>query len=259
MEKIKNLLRENYKYCLFLIAIGLIGGFFTARYAMEMTDPSIMAEALSQLGGEMGYIIIGTLQVVSYALIFGILGKFLSKKIGLWRELRFEKRSTLESCLLGSFGGAAVMLLDVFLFSAGAEGEAIKESLLLSLTPSSIIASFTYGGVIEEIMMRLCLMSLLAWVIWRLFFKGHDTVPTGVLIASNIAVAILFAAGHLPATAVSIGLTPMIVLRCFVLNGSMGIVFGRAYRKHGIHQAVLAHIFAHVGMKLLGFVIVTLN
>ena len=259
MEKIKNLLRENYKYCLFLIAIGLIGGFFTARYAMEMTDPSIMAEALSQLGGEIGYIIIGTLQVVSYALIFGILGKYLSKKVGLWRELKFEKKATLKSCLLGFIGGIAVMLMDVFVFSIGAESDAIKESLLLSLTPSSIIASFTYGGVFEEVMMRLFLMSLIALLIWRIFFRSDDAAPVSAMVISNILVAILFAAGHLPATAVSIGLTPMIVLRCFVLNGSMGLIFGRAYRKHGIHQAVLAHIFAHVGMKLLGFVIVTLN
>lgn len=256
---IKRYLKENLSYLLFLIVVGFIGGFFTAKYAMEMTDPEMMAEMLSQIGGETGYIIVGIVQTVSYALIFGIIGKYFSKKIGLWKELVFEKKSTLESVFAGLTGGAAIMLLDVFVFSAGTDKEAINKSLEMSLTPNSIIASFTYGGVIEEIMMRLCLMSLLAWVIWRLFFKGNDTVPTGVLIASNIVVAILFAAGHLPATAVSIGLTPMIVLRCFVLNGSMGIVFGRAYRKHGIHQAVLAHIFAHVGMKLLGFVILTLN
>jgi hypothetical protein len=255
---IKKYLKENFVYLLFLSVVGLIGGFFTAIYAMEMTDPDMMAEALAQMGGKVGYTVISTLQVVSYALIFGILGKYFSKKIGLWRELRFEKSKTVESVLAGLIGGAAIMLLDVLVFSSGAEPEAMKESLLASLTPSSIIASFTYGGIIEEVMMRLFLMSLLALLLWKLFFIREETVPTFALVISNIVVAILFAASHLPATAVSIGLSPIIVLRCFVLNGSMGLVFGRAYRKHGIHYAMLAHIFAHVGMKLLGLLIAVL-
>ena len=52
------------------------------------------------------------------------------------------------------------------------------------------------------------------------------------------------------------GLTPMIVLRCFLFNGGMGLIFGRAYRKHGIHYAMLSHIFAHVGMKLISAIII---
>ena len=255
---IKKLIKENFAYLLFLSAVGLVGGFFTAIYAMEMTDPEMMAEALAQMGGKVGYTVVGTMQVVSYALIFGILGKYFSVKVDLWRELRFEKSKTVESVLAGLIGGAAIMLLDTFVFSAGAEPEEMKESLLSSLTPSSIIASFTYGGIIEEVMMRLFLMSLLALLLWKLFFKREEAAPTSVLIISNVAVAILFAAGHLPATAVSIGLTPIIVLRCFVLNGSMGLIFGRAYRMHGIQYAMLAHIFAHVGMKLLGLLVAVL-
>ncbi len=255
---IKKYLKENFVYLLFMTAVGLVGGFFTAGYTMEMTDPEMMAEVFAQLGGEIGYVIIGTLQVVSYALIFGVLGKYFSGKVGLWRELRFEKSKTMESVLAGFIGGAAVMLLDVFVFSAGAEPEAVKESLLSSLTLNSIVASFTYGGIIEEIMMRLFLMSLIALAIWKLFFRREEAAPTSVLVISNIVVAILFAAGHLPATAVSIGLSPIIVLRCFVLNGSMGLIFGRAYRKHGIQYAMLAHIFAHVGMKFLGLLVAVL-
>lgn len=255
---IKKFIKENFAYLLFLASVGLIGGFFTAIYAMEMTDPEMMAEMLVQIGGKVGYTVIGTLQVVSYALIFGILGKYFSKKIGLWRELCFEKNSTLKSCLAGFIGGAAIILLDVLVFSAGAEPEAMKESLLASLRLSSIIASFTYGGIIEEVIMRLFLMSLLALIIWKLFWRREEFVPASALIISNIVVAILFAAGHLPSTAVSIGLSPIIVLRCFVLNGSMGLVFGRVYGKHGIHYAMLAHIFAHVGMKLLGLLVATL-
>ena len=59
--------------------------------------------------------------------------------------------------------------------------------------------------------------------------------------------ALLFAAGHLPATALTFGaLTPLLVFRCFLMNGAFGLVFGRLYRKYGIQYAVLSHILFHV-------------
>jgi hypothetical protein len=94
--------------------------------------------------------------------------------------------------------------------------------------------------------------------LWKIFCRKESTVPTKILVIANVLVAIAFAAAHLPATAMTMGLTPMIVLRCFVLNGSMGLVFGRAYIKDGIAYAMLSHIFAHVGMKLLGLIVILL-
>ena len=193
--------------------------------------------------------------MVSYALIFGLFGKLLAKKIGLWKDIRFEKTTALKTTIVGGIAGGAIMLIDVLVFSHGAAPEEIKASILSSLSLNSIAASFTYGGIIEELMMRLFLMSLIVLLLWKLFYRSKDEAPKGVLVISNLAVAILFAASHLPATAATVGLTPMLVLRCFLLNGSMGIVFGRAYRKHGIHYAMLSHIFAHVGMKLFGLVL----
>ena len=254
--KIKEVLKNNYKYWLFLIAVGIVGGIFTGFYALEITDPAILEEALLQVGGEAVYILISTIQVISYALIFGILGKFIAGKAGLLREVKFDKKTTVKIALIGLVGGALVMVLDTFIFTSGADGEATRESIELSLSVSSIIASFTYGGIIEEIMMRLFLMSLIALLLWKIFSKKSETIPTWTLVLANVLTAMLFAASHLPATAISMGLTPMIVLRCFLFNGGMGLIFGSAYRKYGIHYAMLSHIFAHVGMKLFGAIII---
>ena len=57
-----------------------------------------------------------------------------------------------------------------------------------------------YGGVMEELLMRLFLMSLLAFLGWKLFFRREKQSPTGVIIAANVLAALLFAAGHLPVT-----------------------------------------------------------
>ena len=254
--KIKEVLKNNYKYWLFLIAVGIVGGIFTGFYTLEITDPAILEEALKQVGGEVVYILIGTIQVISYALIFGILGKFIAGKAGLLQEVRFDKKTTVKTALIGLVGGALVTVLDTLIFASGADGEAIKESLRISLSLSSIIASFTYGGIIEEIMMRLFLMSLIALLLWKIFSKKSEAIPAWTLVLANVLTAMLFAAGHLPAIAQSMGLTPMIVLRCFLFNGGMGLVFGRAYRKYGIQSATLSHIFAHVGMKLLGAIMI---
>ena len=47
------------------------------------------------------------------------------------------------------------------------------------------------------------------------------------------------------------GLTPMIVLRCMLLNGGFGLAFGWLYRKHGLRYAMIAHGGCHVASKLI--------
>ena len=64
--------------------------------------------------------------------------------------------------------------------------------------------------------------------------------------------AILFAASHLPATWMAFGeLTPMLLFRCFLLNGGFGLFFGWAYRKYGIQYAMIAHASLHIVSKLI--------
>ena len=96
-------------------------------------------------------------------------------------------------------------------------------------------------------MIRLFLMSGLALIGWKLFFRKEEQLPLKVLIAANILSALAFAAGHLPATELMIGeLTPLLLIRCFLLNGAAGLLFGRFYRKYAIHYAMLAHMLFHL-------------
>jgi membrane protease YdiL (CAAX protease family) len=71
------------------------------------------------------------------------------------------------------------------------------------------------------------------------------------LIAANVVSVVLFAAGHLPATNALMGLTPMIIFRCFLLNGGIGLMFGWLYRKYGLRYAMIAHGGCHVVSKLI--------
>ena len=120
---------------------------------------------------------------------------------------------------------------------------------LFKASATQCIASITYGGVVEEVMLRLFFMSLIALIIQKISKK--EEMNERILIIANIIAALLFAAGHLPATAMSIGITPMILIRCFVMNGGYGLLFGSLYIKYGIHYAMLAHSGVHIVSKLI--------
>ena len=77
-------------------------------------------------------------------------------------------------------------------------------------------------------------------------------MPVKVLIAANIISALVFAAAHLPATVQLLGeLTPLILLRCFLLNGAAGLLFGRFYRRYGIQYAILTHMVFHLVSRMI--------
>ncbi|MBQ8312714.1 MAG: CPBP family intramembrane metalloprotease [Clostridia bacterium] len=114
-----------------------------------------------------------------------------------------------------------------------------------------LLATVTYGAVIEEIMLRLFMMSLVSLMLHLLFERKREGASTWVLIAANVVSALLFAAGHLPATEMMFGLTPMLVFRCFLLNGVFGLAFGWLYRRFGLRYAMIAHGGCHVVSKLI--------
>jgi membrane protease YdiL (CAAX protease family) len=243
----KELIKNNLKYLIFLAIFGLVGGYFTAIYTVQSLGQDMIDEAIAEVGSIDVLIIITTLQSLSYALILGVVGKLLAKKIGLWRKFEFDKKGNVELILVTILGGAAFILIDCLFFSNFSD--VIKNSYTVKPIVEYIIASITYGAVIEEVILRLFFMSLIAVIIQKLSKK--DVINNKILVVANVISAILFAAAHLPATIMTIGITPMIIIRCFVMNGAFGLMFGRLYRKFGIHYSMLAHCGVHIVSKLI--------
>jgi len=112
------------------------------------------------------------------------------------------------------------------------------------------LASF-YGGIAEEIQLRLLVMSLFAWL-GSFISKTSEGKPTSAIFwIANILAAILFGLGHLPATAALIPLTPLVITRAIVLNGLGGIAFGYLYWKRGLESAMIAHFSADIVLHVL--------
>jgi hypothetical protein len=118
-----------------------------------------------------------------------------------------------------------------------------------AFTLSGLLFSMLYGGVIEEIMLRLFFLSLLVFLMDKIFDAKRGEAPIRPLFyqIANILAAVLFALGHLPATQVAFGgLTTLLVLRSLVLNGVLGWIFGLLYLKLGLQYAMMAHALTHL-------------
>ena len=242
--------RKPLLFALALIPFAVVGGYFSGVYNWtELTD-DVKAQILAQIGNNQSlYPLIATLQTVIYAVVCGFFGYILSVKTGLMKPIKLEKkpmRVTLGMTLLTGL----VLSTDILYFRNHIPQVAATYQGKPSFT--YWMASVFYGGVIEEVMLRLFLMSLIVFLGWKIFFRSAAAPSPGVVIAANIIAALLFAAWHLPATLQMFGeITPMVLLRCFLLNGAAGLVFGRLYRKYGIQYAMIAHAGAHIVWKII--------
>ena len=237
-------MKKALKFTLPLLPVALVAGYFVTVYQMEMLDPALWEETVAQLGGTWVLTVISMLQTLGYAAFCGFLGHLLAQKVGLMKPIQFEKKPLLLTLLLSLVFGV-LFSLDYWTF-----GAAMPElrAGLDKITLNNWVTSILYGGIVEELMLRLFFMSLIAWVLQKLLKKQ----TTGILVAANVIAALLFAAGHLPATWALFGtLSPMLLFRCFLLNGGFGLFFGWLYRKHGIQYAMLAHATLHIVSKLI--------
>ena len=247
-------LKKALWFALALLPVALIGGFFTVRYQFDLYPPEMLEEAIAQVGSLDIVMAVSVVQTCIYALVCGLIGYLLADNLGLMKSFRPSAKPLLFTGAIALAGGAALALLDTFVFAPIIGEEAILGSVDALLSLDGWIASLLYGGIIEEVMLRLFFMTLIAFVLRLLFCRGRSAqeLPAWLFVVANVVAALLFAAGHLPATAMTFGtLTPALLIRCFALNGGLALGFGWLYRKYGIGYAMLAHAGCHVVSKIL--------
>ena len=205
----------------------------TAFYQKQLYPADIIAGAINQLGSKTALTILSAVQGSLLVAVCCFFGYILADKTGLWIPLYIERDKLFKTIALATSAGL-VFSLDYWTF--GACEPLIQSSITgAGLSAAGFGAAVLYGGIVEKILMRLFLMSLIAFILWKLFFRNtsKNKLPDKIFISANIISALLFAAGHLPATAAAFGaLTPMLLARCFLLNGIFGLLFGRLYRRY---------------------------
>jgi hypothetical protein len=165
------------------------------------------------------------------------------------------KHMLVFSVIISIIFVAITLALDHYIFSPLLQAELEGLGVTIPEIPQpvawqGILVSFS-AGVNEEVMFRLCGLTVLAWL-GSLVSQNVDGRPTrAVLWTANILVAVLFGLAHLPFTvAVGLPLTPLVIIRAVVLNGVAGIFLGWLYCTRGLESAMVAHfsadIFLHV-------------
>ncbi|MBX5450573.1 CPBP family intramembrane glutamic endopeptidase [Thermogemmatispora sp.] len=167
------------------------------------------------------------------------------------RSVTAQAEALIGPALLLGLGPAALLLgVEILVFWPRLP-EAMRTALPIPPLWKRFLACF-YGGIAEELICRLFLLSLFAWLlafIWRL--PGGEPAPGAFWLAAVMA-ALLFGLGHLPATAALTRLTPLLIGRAMLLNGVAGVAFAYLYWRYGLEAAMLGHFCADLVFHILG-------
>jgi membrane protease YdiL (CAAX protease family) len=255
----------NWKVFFILWIASVLSSVAILPYALTM-----QTSALNALELPLPLPVIVTVQIVQNAILLAITifsGLWLARRLGLGAPIleaatRGEPvgqriRAILPlSVILGVIGTLVILGLEFFLFQPAMLRELGNAADVLNLQTSQpaawkgFLASF-YGGIAEEVQLRLFFMTLLAWV-GSFISRTTDAKPTsGGLWTANILAAILFGLGHLPAISTIIPITPLVIARTVTLNTLLGIAFGWLYWKRGLEAAIISHFSADLILHVL--------
>ena len=255
IEKIKDLFLRYYKTLIFFALAGIVGGFFVGLYLLDSYPEEIRAQIYEQGINDVLLGVITAVQGAAYGVILGAIGILLGENLGIYKnETTFERKPLVVTAIIATAGGLSLILFDLLWF--GRVSEVIMESYAAKPTAAFIIGAVIYGGVIEEVMLRLFMMTLIAFILLKLCAKRDDKCKPLIFTVANIISSLLFAAGHLPATALLLGITPVILFRCFLLNGGIGFLFGWIYQRYGLRYAMIAHAGAHIVSKIIWIIFI---
>ena len=246
----KKFIKENWQFLLLVLLGGLIGGYCIGLYSYDSLSKELLKELQNQ---DITKEIVALSSAIQYGILFGVIlasiGIILSKKIKLWKKFKIDKKAIYITVITTVLSALVLFPGDKLIF--GPLNNWVMEQYLEKPTIYKMIGGLLAGGIIEEVMMRLFFMSLIIFILSKMFCKNKQEIPTLVFLVGNITSALLFAAGHLPSTATMTTLTTVIIIRCFVFNGGIGLAFGYLYRKYGIGYAMIAHGLAHLISDIL--------
>ncbi len=174
----------------------------------------------------------------------------------LWPQLRPHIPMALGIGILFAF---VVLGLDALMNPFEGTDLAVAEPATLPGLFSQLLLGLLYGGIVEELLLRWGVMSLLVWIGWRIFQRGQGQAHPVLVWAAITLAAILFGIGHLPALAGMVELTPLIVFRTILLNALGGMIFGWLYWRRSLEVAMVAHAAAHVGFFIVNATLFMLN
>ncbi len=206
-------------------------------------------------------ILIGAVQNLALLALIVWLGLKLSRPLGLGAPLleswltnqadgNQNLASTLKSGLLCGLPIGIALLIGLVLLLPHLPN--LPLVLVAKLPLWKRILLCFYGGIYEELLTRLFLLSLFAWLFDRAWRKKVPGVSTRAFWLANLLAALLFGLGHLPSTSLMMPITPLVVFVAILFNGIAGVAFGYLYRRRGLEAAMVAHFTADFVIYVVG-------
>lgn len=234
-----------------LLLAGSIGAAAVIPYALASSAATLRTVPIPLA-------LIAILQIVQGVIFVAIaasLGLLISSRFGLGAPLlqawlykgrtHGSLRRLGKWTLSGVSVGVIVAVLERFVF--------LRVNPQLSSTDIDIaqwkrLLACLYGGINEEILMRLFFLALALWVFSK--FRGGQ-LGLATFWTANFLVALVFGASHLPGAALTMPLTVSLILYVLVLNGIASLVFGYLFWQGGLEAAMLAHFSADLILQVI--------
>lgn len=227
--------------------------FVLSLYADKLVNAPVPLPVVLVLGLIQNTILLG--------LIIGV-GLLLTAKLGLpgvpliedWRagkSIGGKVREIIQPALMTGFGvGIAVLLMFSLLLHKELAQLPVGKAALMPIWKRFLLCF--YGGLTEEIMMRIFLFSLLAWLLSK-FWRSETGAPgRKVVWAAAVILALIFGLGHLGSIIPLMPITFNLVLGALLLNGVASIAFTSLYLRRGLEAAMLAHFVADLLIWVIG-------
>lgn len=240
-----------------LLFVAVLGSMAILPYSLRLLKESKKKKPL-----KLSFGMLFLLSILQSSIIFAIvtgIGLLIAHQIGLGAPLLEAihiggvSQTVISniniSLILGMVGGLFLFLLD-FLFLPH-----FPEKLLTTALKTTQWENFTasfYGGINEELFMRLFGFSLIAWLLARIWHTSAGLPTTNIFWIANIIMAVIFALGHLPTLKNLLGtITHFMFFRTVILNTPIGLLCGWIFWHYGIEAAIITHFVAdivyHVG------------
>lgn len=242
----KTLKKINWKLFFTLVAVSVV----TSLMVMPFTF------ALIELPEEVPMTLLVVAQTIQVAIILSIstlCGLTLLKKTELTGFLVLEdfldgKKLTKnwhsivkEAILWGFAGGILSVILCIPFWKMSVD--LLMEEMNVDLW-KSVLACF-YGGIGEEVIFRLGMMTFLIWVF------GKCRLKKSAYWLAIIVTGIIFGLGHLGITGSMTAITADVIIRAVLLNGSLSVIYGILYWKRGFESAMIAHFSTDIVLHIL--------
>jgi hypothetical protein len=181
---------------------------------------------------------------VAVVLAAAVIGGAVSSRIGLDVRPHGGAHPVLRGIGIGLAFGVYAALADRIVFRGHVPP--LQVASIAGVPAWQRIAVFVPLALVDELVYRLCLVSVLAWTLGA----RRNAPAVGAVRHAIVGVATIYVLVHLGQATGGGPLTPVLAARELVLHVLAGSLWGYLFWRKGLLTAIVAHMSAHVTLQI---------